>query len=65
MARGDDDTGSDVDILVDLPPGTSLFDLLRMQDELELILGVKVDLVPESALKAAFREPVEADAVPL
>jgi predicted nucleotidyltransferase len=34
-ARGDDHEGSDVDLLVDFEPDSSLFDLLHLQDELE------------------------------
>lgn len=37
VARGDDHQGSDLDILVDFAPRTSLFTVLRIQDELEAI----------------------------
>lgn len=35
VARGDDHEGSHVDILADFPSGTSLLDILTIQDELE------------------------------
>ncbi len=50
-ARGDDHEGSDVDILVDFPPGTSIIDIIGIQHELEDLLGAHVDLEPRSGLK--------------
>lgn len=63
VARGDDREGSDVDILIDVPEGTSLFDLAHIQRELEALLGLKVDLGTE--VKARLRERIEAEAIPL
>ena len=63
VARGDDHEGSDVDLLVDVPEGTSLFDLVRIQRELEALLGLKVDLGTE--VKPQLRERIEAEAIPL
>lgn len=65
VARGEDHKGSDVDLLVQFAPGTSLFTVLRIQDELETILGVKVDLVPEGGLKERVRERVQPDLIAL
>ena len=65
VARGEDRPGSDVDLLVDLPPHTGLFGLGRLQAELEAILGAKVDLVPASDLKPAVRARVQPDLVAL
>ena len=50
VARGDDDEGSDLDLLVSLPPGTSLFDLVDINDQIEQIVGVDIDLVSRGAL---------------
>ena len=44
-ARGDFDAMSDVDILVDIPKGTSLFDLVYLKEDLEKTLAKKVDIV--------------------
>ena len=52
VARGDDDESSDVDFLVDFELGSSLFDLLHLQDELEVLLGCRVDVVSAGGLKA-------------
>src|SRR5260370_24742527 len=51
VARGEDRPGSDVDLLVDLPPDMGLLGLGRVQAELEAILPTKVALVPASDLK--------------
>lgn len=65
VARGEDQPGSDVDILVDFPAGTSLFTILRVQDELEEILGVAVDLISRSGLKSRVRTRVQQDLIAL
>lgn len=65
VARGDDRADSDVDVLVDLPSGFGLFALGRLADELERILGLRVDLVPESDLRPSVRAEVERDLVAL
>jgi uncharacterized protein len=66
VARGDDRPGSDVDLLVDLPPGLGLLGLGRLADALERALGgVRVEVVPESDLKPDVRARVEAEAVEL
>lgn len=51
VARGEEREGSDVDFLVRFAPGSSLLDLLGMQDELAVVLGRPVDVVSEGALK--------------
>lgn len=64
-ARGDDRQDSDVDLLVDFPPGTSIIDIIGIQHELEDLLGVHVDLVPRSGLKERIRARAEKDLLPL
>ena len=51
VARGDARPGSDLDFLVDFEPGSSLFDLMRITDELEELLGCRVDVVSRGGLK--------------
>jgi uncharacterized protein len=65
VARGEDRPDSDVDLLADLPPGMGLFGLGRVQDELEALLGVRVDLVPAGDLKPDVRARAERDLVAL
>jgi predicted nucleotidyltransferase len=50
VARGDESAESDVDFLVRFGPGSSLFDLMRLQDELAALLGRPVDVVSSGAL---------------
>jgi predicted nucleotidyltransferase len=64
-ARGDDLEGSDVDILVDFPAGTSIIDIIDLQLELEDLLGVPVDLVPRGGLKERVRSRAAKDLLPL
>ncbi|MBN1444195.1 MAG: nucleotidyltransferase family protein [Planctomycetes bacterium] len=65
VARGDADARSDVDFLVDMEPGRSLFDLGGLQYELERLLGRGVDVVTERGLKARIRDRVLREAVSL
>jgi uncharacterized protein len=50
-ARGDNKTGSDIDILVEFKEAPSLLTLIKLENDLSEILGVKVDLVTTGALK--------------
>lgn len=51
VARGDESPTSDIDLLVEFEPGSSLFDLLHMSEELEALLGVPIDVVSIGGLK--------------
>jgi predicted nucleotidyltransferase len=51
VARGEETPTSDLDFLVEFEPGSSLFDLLRLQDELTDLLGRPVDVVSSGGLK--------------
>lgn len=65
VLRGDDHDGSDLDLLVDALPGTTLFDLGALQVELQKLLGVPVDLLTPGDLPPALRRRVLAEAAPL
>ena len=64
VLHGTDKEGSDLDLLVDALPGTTLFDLGGLQYELEELLGVRVDLLTPGDLHRSFREKVLAEAQP-
>lgn len=64
-ARGDDRQGSDVDLLVNFAPGTSIIDIIGIQHELEDLLGVPVDLVPRDSIKERVRARATEDLLPL
>ncbi len=59
---GTDHDGSDLDILVDRLPGTTLFELGGLQVDLEEILGVPVDLLTPGELPPKFRDKVLSEA---
>jgi predicted nucleotidyltransferase len=65
VARGDDTEASDLDLLVDARPGTSLLDLVKAKHALEDVLRLPVDLVTLADLPESFRAAVVAEAVPL
>jgi predicted nucleotidyltransferase len=51
FARGDNKKGSDLDILVEFKESPSLLTLIKLENELSEILGIKVDIVTTGALK--------------
>ena len=65
MARGDDDDTSDVDLLVDVPPGISGFAMGALQMDAQDMLGRHVDIATEAALHPMVREQVLREAQPL
>jgi hypothetical protein len=64
-ARGEDTEQSDLDLLVDAPPGTSLYDLAGVEIELEALLGCKVEVLTKGFLAPDVAERAEADFVPI
>jgi len=65
VARGDADINSDIDFLVDLEPGRSLFDLGGLLMDLQELLGRPVDVVTEEGLRERIRARVLQEAVPV
>ncbi len=65
VLHGNDTEASDLDLLVDPMPGATLFDLGGLQDELEELLGVRVDVVTPRDLPERFRAQVLAEARPV
>ena len=65
VLHGDDQEGSDLDILVDPSPRASLLDMAGLQIKLEKALGVKVDVRTPGELHPRFREKVLAEAASL
>ena len=63
FARGEQDAGSDVDVLVDFDDGADLFDLTGLALYLEEQLQRKVDVVPRRALREELRESVLREVV--
>ncbi len=65
VARDQASESSDVDLLVDLPAGTSLFEHAEFKLDLENQLQKTVDLIRRRNLKPSLRERVESEAVQL
>jgi predicted nucleotidyltransferase len=64
VARGEDAEGSDIDFLVEPGPGTTLFDLGGLREDLEDLLGVPVDIVStNSRMNAAMKQAMLREAV--
>jgi predicted nucleotidyltransferase len=64
-ARGTAGPDSDVDLLVDLDPGRTLFDLAALRAELEHLLGTSVDVVPSAGLAGEAKDEILAEALAL
>jgi len=62
-ARGEGRGNSDLDILVDLPEGSSLLDLIGLQLELGDVLGISVDAHTYRSLHPLLREQILAEEV--
>ncbi|MGV8934759.1 MAG: nucleotidyltransferase family protein [Gallionellaceae bacterium] len=65
ILHGNDTEKSDLDLLVDALPETTLLNLGALQIELEQLLGISVDVVTPSDLPAKFRELVLKEAIPV
>ena len=61
VARGESGPASDIDFLVDLEPGRDLLDLIAAKQDLEDLLGRKVDITTERSLSPYMREFVMKD----
>ena len=65
VARGEETNASDVDLLVDMDPGRSLLDQVRLRRELAELLGVEVDVVTTGGLLERDEGSILGEAVPL
>jgi Predicted nucleotidyltransferases len=63
--RGEDTEGSDLDLLIDPTPETTLLDVGAIQFALQSSLGIAVDVVTPGDLPPRFRDKVVNEAVPL
>jgi predicted nucleotidyltransferase len=62
-ARGEAGPESDLDVLVEFDEPPSLFEYVRLQNDLGDLLGVPVDMVMKSALKPAIRKQILEEVV--
>lgn len=64
-SRGDARPDSDLDLLIDVAPGTSLFDLARLERELTELVGVEVEVVTRGGLHPRLRDAILRESRPL
>jgi predicted nucleotidyltransferase len=64
-AYGADHDGSDLDLLVEPSPTTTLFTLAALQIEAERLLGVSVDVLTPKSLPRGSRERILKEAIPV
>ncbi len=65
VVRGEATEGSDVDFLVDMEPGRTLFDLGGLLAGLEELLGCPVDVGLARSVRPELHERIMGEAVPL
>ena len=65
VLQGDDAEGSDLDLLVEPTPETSLFDIGAIRFELKQLLGLDIDVLTPNALPDKFRARVLKEAQPV
>lgn len=65
VVHGDDGPDSDLDLLIDPTPDTTLLDIGAIRHKLRTLLGVPVDVLTPKALPPGFREVVLSEAVPV
>ena len=65
VANGTADDNSDIDFLVDLEKGRSLFDLGGLLMDLQQLLNRKVDVVTENGLHWYIKERILSEAIPI
>jgi len=62
VARGEDQEGSDVDILVEPEFGVTTFvHLIGLEDELKALLGARVDVLTPGGLRKPVAERIERE----
>lgn len=65
MARSEEDMDSDLDIIVEMESGSSLLDIIAIKQDIEELLGRKVDVVTEASISPYIRDAVLKEAVSL
>lgn len=64
-ARSEAGPASDVDFLVEMEEGRSLLDLVALWQDLEDLLGRKVDVITEGGVSPYLKGRIFAEAIPL
>src|SRR5205814_4875198 len=65
IARGDDQPNSDVDLLVEVEPGRTLLDVIALEQDLEDLLGRRVEILTDAGLSPYLQKRILAEAAAL
>jgi hypothetical protein len=63
FVRGENKPGSDLDILVELEPGTGLFKFISMQNQLQIALKIQIDLVSANGLSPRIKPYIDSEKI--
>lgn len=61
FARNEMTDKSDIDILVEYSRGTTILDIVKMKQELNELIGRKIDLVSKRAVRKRIMENIQTD----
>ena len=64
-ARGEDTEASDIDLLVSMDQNRSLYDLIGLQQEIELMFGRKTDVLTDKSINRYLQERILKEATAL
>lgn len=65
VARGEAGPQSDLDLLVDMEAGRSLLDLVAFWQDLEELLGRRVDILTDGGISPYLKDRIYSEAIPL
>lgn len=65
VVRGEDREDGDVDFLVDMQETSSLFDLIGLQQDMERVIGRKVDVLTPNGINRYLKDRILGEATPL
>ena len=63
FARDENTSESDLDILVEMEPGTGLFKFISIQNQLQLVLKIQIDLVSANGLSPKIKPYIDAEKI--
>jgi uncharacterized protein len=65
FARGEETADSDIDLLVEMEPNRSLFDIIAIKLDIEDLTGRTVDVVTIRGVSPYLAEKISKEAIPL
>jgi len=63
FAKGNENSNSDIDLLIEPEKDFTIFKMLKLEDEISELIKRRVDLVEYSALKPSIKKEVLASAI--